>query len=63
MMSIFSQKCGVLETRFDIVPMAVMTEINWIENEHVLEELHRKAVKASSIQAFEKILKAVLAPA
>jgi len=53
----------VLETRFEIVPMAMMTEINRIENVHVLEELHRKAVKASSIQAFKEILKAVLAPA
>jgi hypothetical protein len=55
--------CDVLETRFEMVPMAVINDINRIDNVRVLEELLRTAVKASSMQGFQDMLRAVVAPA
>ncbi len=54
--------CGVLEARFDVVPINVLDMIHSIEMVPALEDLLRKAITVEDLPTFVKILQAVLTP-
>lgn len=52
----------VLKARIDVVPLAVLKEIENIESLTGLEELLTKAATVKNIEEFQEILKKILAP-
>ena len=53
--------CDVLEARFELVPVAVLSAIKEIQSLRILDELHRKAVKVNDLEEFRAVLKIVSA--
>jgi len=49
-----------LEMRFDVVPQSIIKIINGIDDISILKSLRRKAVKATSLDEFMKILDSIM---
>ena len=52
----------VLEVRLGIVPLSLVKALKTIEDTDILEELHRKALTAETLQAFQDMLTQILEP-
>ena len=46
----------ILELRFEVVPESIVNRLNEINDPSILKILHRKAVKANSLEEFEQII-------